>query len=121
LLPSVAWYEPRGHALVGHAARQQIVDEPTNTVVGFKRLLGRRLSSQFVCRRKESFAYKLIGSWILRGDRRHQSRAPSSVPWALETSEPPADGRRLVGWVVVVVGLATAVVAVLVGVWQRFG
>jgi molecular chaperone DnaK len=60
LLPSVAWYGPRGHALVGQPARQQIVDDPTNTVFGFKRFLGRRFSSPFVHQHKDAFAYRLV-------------------------------------------------------------
>jgi molecular chaperone DnaK len=60
LLPSVAWYGPQGHALVGQPARQQIVDDPENTVFGFKRFLGRRFSSPFVHEHKDAFAYRLV-------------------------------------------------------------
>lgn len=60
LLPSVAWYGPQGHALVGQPARQQIVDDPTNTVFGFKRFLGRRFQSPFVAAHKDAFAFRLV-------------------------------------------------------------
>jgi len=60
LLPSVAWYGPQGHALVGQPARQQIVDDPENTIFGFKRFLGRRFSSPFVHEHKDAFAYRLV-------------------------------------------------------------
>ena len=60
LLPTVAWYGPQGHHLVGHAARQQIIDDPHNTVFGLKRFLGRRFSSPFVHEHVGRFAFTLI-------------------------------------------------------------
>jgi molecular chaperone DnaK len=60
LLPTVAWYGSQGHHLVGHAARQQIVDDPRNTVFGLKRFLGRRWSSPFVHEHKGRFAFDLV-------------------------------------------------------------
>ncbi|MBI1947519.1 MAG: Hsp70 family protein [Deltaproteobacteria bacterium] len=60
LLPTVAWYGPQGHHLVGHAARQQIIDDPHNTVFGLKRFLGRRFGSPFVHQHMGRFAFTLI-------------------------------------------------------------
>ena len=60
LLPSVAWYSPKGHVLVGHPARQQMIDDPKNTVFGMKRFLGRKFTSPFVHRYKDRFAYELV-------------------------------------------------------------
>src|SRR5688572_5062455 len=60
LLPSVAWYSPKGHVLVGHPARQQMIDDPKNTVFGMKRFLGRKFTSPYVHRYKDRFAYELV-------------------------------------------------------------
>lgn len=59
LLPSVAWYGQAGHMLVGQPARQQMIDEPQNTIFGFKRFLGIRYASPFVHRHKDRFAFEL--------------------------------------------------------------
>jgi molecular chaperone DnaK len=66
LLPSVAWYSPprsegdAGSVLVGQPARQQLIEDPRNTVFGFKRFLGLRYNSPFVHRFKDRFAYELV-------------------------------------------------------------
>lgn len=59
-LPSVVWYRAADKAVVGHAARMQIIDDPRNTLHGSKRFLGRRFQSEFVARNKDRFAYQLI-------------------------------------------------------------
>ena len=59
VLTSVVWYSGRGHRLVGHAARQQIIDDPRHTVFGSKRFLGRRYTSPFVHRHKDRFIFEL--------------------------------------------------------------
>ena len=59
-LPSVVWYGGKDRILVGHVARQQIVDDPEHTVHGVKRFIGRRFRSEFVARHKESFLYPLV-------------------------------------------------------------
>jgi molecular chaperone DnaK len=58
-LPSVVWFRSADKAVVGHAARMQIIDDPRNTVHGAKRFLGRRFQSEFVARNKDRFAYQL--------------------------------------------------------------
>lgn len=42
VLPSVVWFHAADKALVGHAARTQIIDDPRHTIFGAKRFLGRR-------------------------------------------------------------------------------
>jgi len=59
-LPSVVWFRAADKAVVGHAARMQIIDDPRNTVHGAKRFLGRRFQSEFVARNKDRFAYQLM-------------------------------------------------------------
>ena len=59
-LPSVVWFRAADKAVVGHAARMQIIDDPRNTVHGAKRFLGRRFQSEFVARHKDRFAYQLM-------------------------------------------------------------
>src|SRR5688572_19665896 len=46
VLPTVVWFGGQGkHRLVGHVAQQQVVDDPKNTVFGFKRFIGRAYTS----------------------------------------------------------------------------
>ncbi|HEY8212208.1 MAG TPA: Hsp70 family protein [Myxococcaceae bacterium] len=58
-LPSVVWFRAADKAVVGHAARMQIIDDPRNTIHGAKRFLGRRFQSEFVAVNKDRFAYQL--------------------------------------------------------------
>ena len=60
ILPSVVWYPNNAQALVGHAARTQIIDDPRHTVFGAKRFLGRRFQSEFVARNKDRFAFDVV-------------------------------------------------------------
>src|SRR4051812_8280094 len=65
LLPSVAWYSPPrgdepGNVLVGQPARQQLVEDPKNTVFGLKPSLGLRYTPPFAHRHKDRFAYELV-------------------------------------------------------------
>ncbi|HEY4222298.1 MAG TPA: Hsp70 family protein [Myxococcota bacterium] len=66
LLPSVCWYSPPrsdddpGSVLVGQPARQQLIEDPKNSVFGFKRFLGLRYNSPFVHRYKDRFAYEIV-------------------------------------------------------------
>ncbi|MFZ9889776.1 MAG: Hsp70 family protein, partial [Myxococcota bacterium] len=59
LLPTVAWYNERGSVLVGDAANQQLQDDPTHTIHGLKRFIGRRWTSPFVHRHKGTVGYRL--------------------------------------------------------------
>ena len=60
MLPSVAWWHSGDKALVGQAARSQIVDDPRHTIFGAKRFLGRRYQSEFVAQNKEKFAFEIV-------------------------------------------------------------
>jgi molecular chaperone DnaK len=60
LLPTAAWYSATGHTLVGQPARQQMVDDPKNTIFGLKRFLGLRFNSPFVHRHKGRFAFDIV-------------------------------------------------------------
>ncbi len=59
-LPSVVWYGGKDRILVGHVARQQIIDDPDHTVYSAKRFLGRRFRSEFVTRNHDRFVYPLV-------------------------------------------------------------
>ncbi len=60
MLPSVVWLHAADRALVGHAARTQIIDDPHHTVFGAKRFLGRRFASEYVTQNKDRFAFQLV-------------------------------------------------------------
>src|SRR4051812_48757774 len=60
ILPSVVWYHAGDKAIVGHAARTQIIDDPRHTIFGAKRFLGRRFESEFVALHKDRFAFDLV-------------------------------------------------------------
>ncbi|MBU8898413.1 Hsp70 family protein [Corallococcus sp. H22C18031201] len=59
-LPSVAWFHAADKAIVGHAARRQIIDDPRHTIFGAKRFLGRRFQSEYVARHRDRFAFELL-------------------------------------------------------------
>lgn len=60
MLPSVAWFHAGDKALVGQAARTQVVDDPRHTIFGAKRFLGRRFQSEFVAKHKDRFAFEIV-------------------------------------------------------------
>jgi molecular chaperone DnaK len=60
VLPSVAWFHAADKALIGHAARTQIIDDPKHTLFGMKRFLGRRFRSDFVASHRGRFAFDLV-------------------------------------------------------------
>nr|BDT36314.1 Hsp70 family protein [Myxococcus sp. MH1] len=59
-LPSVVWFHAADKAIVGHAARRQIIDDPRHTVFGAKRFLGRRYQSEYVTQHKDKYAFELV-------------------------------------------------------------
>ncbi|MCE9667957.1 Hsp70 family protein [Myxococcus stipitatus] len=59
-LPSVVWFHAKDKAIVGHAARRQIIDDPRHTVFGAKRFLGRRFQSEYVTQHKDKYAFELV-------------------------------------------------------------
>lgn len=60
LLPSVVWFHAGEKAIVGHAARTQIIDDPKHTIFSAKRFLGRRYNSEFVSKNKDRFAFEIV-------------------------------------------------------------
>ncbi|MFH1807923.1 MAG: Hsp70 family protein [Pseudomonadota bacterium] len=60
VLPTVVWFRARDKHVVGSNARTQLIDDPTHTIHGFKRFLGRSLKSSFVQRHRERFLYPLV-------------------------------------------------------------
>jgi molecular chaperone DnaK len=59
-IPSVVAYDADGRLLVGHAAKQQMVINPRNTVFGAKRLLGRPFASATVQACRDRFHYEIV-------------------------------------------------------------
>jgi molecular chaperone DnaK len=59
-LPSVAWFHAGDKALIGQAARTQVVDDPRHTLFGAKRFLGRRYQSEFVAKNRDRFAFEIV-------------------------------------------------------------
>ncbi|RKG78519.1 Hsp70 family protein [Corallococcus terminator] len=59
-LPSIAWFHAGDKAIVGPAARRQIIDDPRHTIFGAKRFLGRRFQSEYVARHRGRFAFELV-------------------------------------------------------------
>ncbi|MGF1510625.1 MAG: Hsp70 family protein [Myxococcota bacterium] len=58
--PSVVHFDVSGRRRVGHAARAKMVLEPTRTVFGSKRFLGRPFASEEVRRWGHFFPYQLV-------------------------------------------------------------
>ncbi len=59
-IPSIVAYTDQGRLLVGHPAKAQMELNPTNTVYGSKRLVGRPFSSPAVQQMKDRFHYQII-------------------------------------------------------------
>lgn len=59
-VPSAIWFSSPAKYVVGAAARQQILTDPTNTVFGFKRFVGRSTRSEFVNSIRDRFPYKIV-------------------------------------------------------------
>ena len=60
VLPSVVCFHRNGSVLVGHSARELVVDDPKNTIFGVKRFLGRMYMSDFVGRHRGRFLFHLV-------------------------------------------------------------
>ncbi len=58
--PSVVAFSPQGERLVGQVAKRQAVQNPENTVVSIKRVMGRPFDSEEARRQSERVAYKLV-------------------------------------------------------------
>ncbi len=59
-IPSIVAYDDKGRLLVGHAAKDQMELNPTNTVYGSKRLIGRPYHSPAVRQIRDRFHYEII-------------------------------------------------------------
>ena len=59
-MPTVIWYAARDKFVIGGGARQKIVDDPINTITGFKRLVGRPFKSEFVNNARSRAPYKIV-------------------------------------------------------------
>jgi molecular chaperone DnaK len=59
-IPSIVAITPRRKIIVGHPAKSQMVTNPTQTIFGAKRLIGRRFNSHVVKQVKERFHYEII-------------------------------------------------------------
>jgi molecular chaperone DnaK len=59
-LPSVIWWASKDKFVVGAGARERLLDDPTHTIFGFKRFLGRNYKSEFVNRIKDRFPYNIV-------------------------------------------------------------
>src|SRR5271166_620686 len=60
ILPSVVAVSAKGDLLVGNVAKDQMVVNPTNTIYGAKRLIGRQYNSRIVQEIKGYFTYEIV-------------------------------------------------------------
>ncbi len=60
ILPSVVALTDKGETVVGNVAKDQIVVNPTNTIYGHKRFIGRPWSSPFVQENRARFTYEVV-------------------------------------------------------------
>ncbi len=60
ILPSVVALNTKGDVIVGAVARDQMVTNPTNTIYGAKRLIGRKYNSRVVQELKSYFNYEIV-------------------------------------------------------------
>jgi molecular chaperone DnaK len=58
-IPSIFAIDDKGNELVGHEAKRQWLLNPTRTIYGAKRLIGREFQSNFVKKMGEYFAYEM--------------------------------------------------------------
>jgi molecular chaperone DnaK len=59
-LPSIVHYDKQGQVTVGHAAERRMVLEPSQTIYGSKRLLGRTFQSEVREKYQPHFSYELV-------------------------------------------------------------
>ncbi|GBG64873.1 hypothetical protein CBR_g48341 [Chara braunii] len=79
--PSVVAFTPKGERLVGTPAKRQAITNPTNTVYGTKRLIGRRFDDSVVKKEMSMVSYKIVSgpngdAWVEAGG---QKLSPSQV------------------------------------------
>ena len=59
-LPTAIWFGSKDRFVVGAGARQHLLDDPANTVHGFKRMMGRAFKSEFVTRLRDNVSYQVV-------------------------------------------------------------
>src|SRR5512140_3936484 len=60
VLPSVVALSTKGDFLVGGVAKDQMVTNPTNTIYGAKRLIGRKFNSRVVQDLRSYYSYEIV-------------------------------------------------------------
>jgi molecular chaperone DnaK len=60
VLPSVVALSAKGDFLVGGVAKDQMVTNPTNTIYGAKRLIGRKFNSKVVQDLRSYYSYQIV-------------------------------------------------------------
>jgi len=58
--PSIVAFTPDGERLVGNIAKRQMITNPQNTIVGVKRLIGRKFSSDEIQKTKKYLSYEIV-------------------------------------------------------------
>lgn len=79
--PSVVAFNPKGEILVGTPAKRQAVTNPTNTIFGTKRLIGRRFDDPVVQKEMKMVPYKIVkapngDAWV---EANGQQFSPSQI------------------------------------------
>ena len=79
--PSVVAFTTKGERLVGTPAKRQAVTNPTNTVYGSKRLIGRSFDDQQVQKEMKMVSYKIVrgpngDAWVEAGGQQY---SPSQI------------------------------------------
>lgn len=79
--PSVVAFTPKGEKLVGTPAKRQAVTNPTNTLFGTKRLIGRQYNDAQTQKEMKMVPYKIIpgpsgDAWVQAGE---EKLSPSQV------------------------------------------
>lgn len=64
LTPSVLAFTPQGKRLVGAIAKRQAIINPSRTIFGAKRLIGRHFDSEFVQQARKYLPYELVRGGI---------------------------------------------------------
>ncbi len=59
-IPSIVAIDEKGRLLVGEEARKQLLINPTNTIYGAKRFIGRRFYSEEVAALSKYFSYEVV-------------------------------------------------------------
>ncbi|KAG6543672.1 hypothetical protein Mapa_014855 [Marchantia paleacea] len=79
--PSVVAFTPKGERLVGTPAKRQAVTNPTNTLFGTKRLIGRQFDDPLTAKEAKMVPYKIVrapngDAWVEAGGQQY---SPSQV------------------------------------------